>query len=94
MGSKCICLWVTSLCGRECAYVVGWVCLWWYSYLFGSHHLVPLSYPGAAIVNPSFVLSAQRALEFGVGVPFWVLGRSDRSSPVIVVAVVCLVATL
>ena len=47
--------------------------------------------PGAAIVNPSFVLSAQRALECGVGVPFWVMGRSDRFSPVIVVAVVCLV---
>ena len=73
---------------------VGWVCLWWYSYLFGSDHFVPLSWSGAALVNPSFVLSAQRALEFGVDVPIWVLGRSDRSSPVIVVAVVCLVATL
>ena len=40
--------------------------------------------------NPLFVLSAQRALEFGAGVPFWVTGRSDRFSSVIVVTVVCL----
>ena len=61
--------------GERAVCVVGWVCLWWSSYLFSVLVILYRSLgPAAVLVSPSFVLSVQRALEFGVDVPFWVTG--------------------